>query len=819
MFDKQRAVAAVAGAAAAAAAAAIATGSAPAAEAAATAAASLTATVSAGVKSARRGVDDRSQASSEAESSDESSSSAATDDGNPAAAATTQIGRAARKRVRKASSIPQGVTTSMTKLRDYKRNLLPTLEVDTSWAVASLQRGKARCTACVLGRPEHEFNAKKQSVKAHAASDMHQASVAAAALQPAVDVRSAPDASADAARRHLREVFSAFVTSRGHPLTVMDTLVPAVVQASTLSRGLHKRTQAREDVIGVAHQAREIIKQRIRDKPLTLLMDGGDSKFGDGMRGKTSVYNIFAFSAYLPKPLLLQTNMLRDEASTAIALGELLKRVVADYDLAKGNIIAVCTDNAANAKKSASVAGLRSLPCVSHTLDLVIDAFVNEFRLDELLAGLNSLAAPLSGLHAALKAAGLPPNKLQSAEYKFHYAADVIAFLCTDGKWDALVALVRDHKPRGVADLEAAEARAAAAATKAAAAARKKPASARAAAAAVSAGVSESKTADTGSDVQDSDDERDTMRRDRLCRYRALCKLLQDPLTKPRVFLYARMTRDAVTLIRQAEGNASALPHDFFARLKAYNEWLEHIHDAADTGKTRAFVDRIVDDRCTGTALSEAQRLELKANVECAIEAGHPKLKHLDDVVPLLRRRESWHPRNEPPTGFDDIMEAAGRFVDDLEGFDAEANRYREAWKRNKWAAWTTARDHAGCAGGDFDLEAADAATGATIPHVDPIAFWNQEDLQRDFPSVRKCAMYYLSVPLSTACVERSFSIMRFMEQPHKLAKKDEMVEAEMFLRCNADIVDEMLAGAKADVIDRDPAAAAACARFVGATK
>jgi hypothetical protein len=138
---------------------------------------------------------------------------------------------------------------------------------------------------------------------------------------------------------------------------------------------------------------RGIIREQLKGRPLTLLMDGGDSTFGSGMRGKASIYSVFAFTACLPKPVLLRRFIQRDASPTGEALGKMIRDTIAAYEIKDENIMGVCTDNAANAKKSVSAARLLHIPCVAHTLDLSIDAFVCNLGLHALFQNLTAHGA------------------------------------------------------------------------------------------------------------------------------------------------------------------------------------------------------------------------------------------------------------------------------------------------------------------------------------------------------------------------------------------------------------------------------------------
>ena len=53
--------------------------------------------------------------------------------------------------------------------------------------------------------------------------------------------------------------------------------------------------------------------------------------------------------------------------------------------------------------------------------------------------------------------------------------------------------------------------------------------------------------------------------------------------------------------------------------------------------------------------------------------------------------------------------------------------------------------------------------------------------------------MYYLSVPLSTACVERTFFLLHIMDDDTRMAMGDALLENELFVRCHRKALEEKL--------------------------
>jgi len=69
-----------------------------------------------------------------------------------------------------------------------------------------------------------------------------------------------------------------------------------------------------------------------------------------------------------------------------------------------------------------------------------------------------------------------------------------------------------------------------------------------------------------------------------------------------------------------------------------------------------------------------------------------------------------------------------------------------------------------------------------------PARFWR--DNAGTYPLLYKLGLWYASVPTSSVAAERSFGIMRAVEQPNKMAQKDPAWRAEIFLRYNKWLVD-----------------------------
>ena len=124
-----------------------------------------------------------------------------------------------------------------------------------------------------------------------------------------------------------------------------------------------------------------------------------------------------------------------------------------------------------------------------------------------------------------------------------------------------------------------------------------------------------------------------------------------------------------------------------------------------------------------------------------AIEALQPKWRHLDKQIDLIRSREIFSPLNEPPSEPMQVKAAAGHLfkLSTSSTLQLQASSFSKAWKAGRWQSVL----HPAIVEGEVPAP------------VNCVAFWNREDITRDFPLLREIAMYHFSVALSTACAER----------------------------------------------------------------
>ena len=68
---------------------------------------------------------------------------------------------------------------------------------------------------------------------------------------------------------------------------------------------------------------------------------------------------------------------------------------------------------------------------------------------------------------------------------------------------------------------------------------------------------------------------------------------------------------------------------------------------------------------------------------------------------------------------------------------------------------------------------------------IDPIKFWNESSTVRNMPALSKLANVVLSVPASSAPVERVFSHGGIIFRPHPRRLTDEHLSQLIYLKCN----------------------------------
>ena len=195
---------------------------------------------------------------------------------------------------------------------------------------------------------------------------------------------------------------------------------------------------------------------------------------------------------------------------------------------------------------------------------------------------------------------------------------------------------------------------------------------------------------------------------------------------------------------------------------------LTYAHDAEDKGTTA----KVVEMACKRAVLTKPQLDLLKANVECACEGMYDKWHNGERSLPFVRRREKWHPTNRPPSG-EELLDACGDRADIavLAEVQMEEATYREMWDAGTWREMTH--------------PAQPADPKAPRAYCDPVRFWQSDEIKGKFPRLNAIAIWWLFVPLSSACVERSFSLLHYMQDSNRMSMTDESIMNEIFVRCH----------------------------------
>lgn len=372
-------------------------------------------------------------------------------------------------------------------------------------------------------------------------------------------------------------------------------------------------------------------------------------------------------------------------------------------------------------------------------------------------------------MRGPLTLAKLAPGKLKTMKMKFHYAETTLEHVCEN--WDAFLAFVLANVPAGVVAARKRLAKAAKKMAKAAAAAKARVGSKRARAVieadsdAVSSGGSDNEGAGAGAGAG-ADAARAAARAankataDRKAallvqRHEGLVEDLKSDLARARVVAAIQLTHGGAALIKASEGGINAIPFQWASLVRAYLKMLAKAH-AEPEG-----VVAIVQQKL-GKVLSAADRAALITDIECAVEAAWLKIKvPLEAALPFLDVIAAVDSREAPPaTDAPFLGPEGGRPYDFNLVMGIEF--YRE-----KWASYPATE------------------------RANPAKFWRARLREPNIcmKALAEHALWYLSLPFSTAPVERSFSVMRVMALASKLSMTAAAIAMEMGLRYNRDIL------------------------------
>jgi hypothetical protein len=315
----------------------------------------------------------------------------------------------------------------------------------SSTAADTAKSGHGRCSLPGCLRAGW-FALTLDALRSHAGSMTHKSSLAAASstatgaheasLESAVFVASASSSAAASLKQQQstvrRYAVGSWVAS-GMVLEALDSAVRPLRSAMAICEDLGSSTHAGTELIpAVFDELRaDLVKVVSRTPSLTLVIDGGDAKFGDGHTGNMGVYDVYAESGYWLEPLLLETLIVRKDpgkgGSTGVEIAKMLTDVMEAYSLtvfdsgdpSAGSVIGVATDNASVMKKAARHAKLPRIACGSHVGNLIVGNILDELQLPPLLDLLNSVFSPAAGLDDLAARAGFTAGSLRTADYKF----------------------------------------------------------------------------------------------------------------------------------------------------------------------------------------------------------------------------------------------------------------------------------------------------------------------------------------------------------------------------------------------------------------
>jgi hypothetical protein len=416
---------------------------------------------------------------------------------------------------------------------------------------------------------------------------------------------------------------------------------------------------------------------------------------------------------------------------------------------------------------------MRYFRCTAHTLDLMVDAMYKDLEIQGLLSGLNWYTRLM---YKSLQSAGLSPARLKTMTMKFHYAHQTLVHLKT--QWVALLAFIAANVPSIVADATKKLARRAAAVADAA---KSRLSGRKRKAAAISKDdddvVSSDSDGDEARDVEAGGagagagavggDDAAAIAAAKHRKYEGLKAQFEElkstmgtPLARARFTIARELTGPLVELIAASESASGTLPPNYATNIEGAMAMLKTFHESPEM-----LID--IAEHELGKPLSADDRASLKLDIECAIEGAWLKGKAaLDEDLPFLKTIEALDSRSSPLLATDAVIlgPKKGRAIS--AAVVTGLHIYRA-----KYSTWT-----------DTDRS-------------DPVAFWRArlKDSNPNLQAFAQHALWYLSVPLSTAAVERSFSIMRSMAVKTKTTMTPASVQTEMSLRVNRSYVIELL--------------------------
>lgn len=575
---------------------------------------------------------------------------------------------------------------------------------------------KVRCKKCthrsVAGGvwyqniAQHNEAKHKVGIKRHDESHLRMSLPQPAAQLTLYESGSAVHASAHAAD-FAASVTSQFIAHGVPPAAVGKLLSPALIRHAAMIGAAPSDTNIKQRdmprAVALLHLG---IRRVLEGRPLSLIVDEATTE----LIGKKQVVGVVAHSAFYPQPILLETYV-EDASLNSDRLVELVRMTCANWDLDMDKqLVGIAGDNVAYNARAARVGGFDLFTCAAHSMDLVVDAVVDELGIVWFLQRLSTF----------VNAGGSPARRLRLGETTGRSYGD-IDFSPT--RWADIISVIDDVVANRAKLLIFVQ-------------------------------------TETGN----SDDKR-----------RLIAELRDDSLQFRLHIANVILSGTNGTLftsIKAFQSDVDINIEHFVGKLDVTRRQLDHYQNP----------DRF--DRYFGEFLDTvpAEKRDFVAEAQLAVAAACTKAAQKWDnrVIPSLaplRIRALFSLARTPTVGDSDTIvnavplrgSAAARFEQD-------------------WSLFCTAY-------GANKLHPQGEAAKTALPAEGASArFWTGDGAAA-FKVVSAVAQRYYSIPLSTAAVERVFSLMRLMEgNARRYAMAEPLFCNELFLRTNKEYLDEQVA-------------------------
>jgi hypothetical protein len=263
--------------------------------------------------------------------------------------------------------------------------------------------------------------------------------------------------------------------------------------------------------------------------------------------------------------------------------------------------------------------------------------------------------------------------------------------------------------------------------------------------------------------------------------YKPMLEELALPVSKARVAIVYEITKDLEPLIAYSEANPTTQIPDLWPKFDAFRARIETVH-----GETEMFLDNTL--ALYEVDLTDAEFAQMKKATELSAEiADATVLRHLLVKNKKDAAKKSAKERSEIIIDYADILKRRDRWaVPNFAKFppDATGADHQQLLKCMIGSAPT----YPFCEQYNGFMRQTSRAGESTLPlalAADPVKFWRQMAVLALFPLVTKAALSALSIPYSSAAVERTFSQMSSLETKSRLLAGDRYVRNMLFFSCN----------------------------------